>query len=77
MSQDPQKEALLELVHYKMPFGKYEGRFLTELPESYLVWFRQQGFPSGKLGDLLKATMEIKENGLEEMIRRLRKEFPK
>jgi uncharacterized protein (DUF3820 family) len=42
-----------------------------------LVWFRQKGFPTGKLGALLSATMEIKENGLEDMIRRIRKEFPK
>ncbi len=77
MSRDPQKEALLELAHYRMPFGKYQDRYLTELPEYYLVWFRQKGFPSGKLGTLLAATMEIKENGLEDMIRRIRKEFPK
>ena len=77
MHQDPQKEALLELAHYRMPFGKYQDRYLTELPEYYLVWFRQKGFPAGKLGALLAATMEIKENGLEDMIRRIRKEFPK
>ena len=64
MPQDPQKEALLELAHYRMPFGKYQDRYLTELPEYYLVWFRQKGFPAGKLGTLLAATMEIKENGL-------------
>ena len=77
MPQDPQKEALLELAHYRMPFGKYQDRYITELPEYYLVWFRQKGFPAGKLGTLLAATMEIKENGLEDMIRRIRKEFPK
>jgi uncharacterized protein len=77
MSRDLQKEALLELAHYRMPFGKYQDRYLTELPEYYLVWFRQKGFPKGKLGALLSASMEIKENGLEDMIRRIRKEFPK
>tara|TARA_B110000977_G_C11090408_1_gene496622 strand:+ start:7291 stop:7524 length:234 start_codon:yes stop_codon:yes gene_type:complete len=77
MPQDLQKEALLELAHYIMPFGKYQGHYLTELPEYYLVWFRRKGFPKGKLGALLAATMEIKENGLEDMIRRIRKEFPK
>jgi len=77
MSRDLQKEALLELAHYRMPFGKHQDRYLTELPEYYLVWFRQKGFPKGKLGELLAATMEIKENGLEDMIRRIRKEFPK
>jgi len=50
--------------------------YITELPEGYMVWFRQQGFPDGKLGDMLKSTMEIKENGLEEIIRKIRREFP-
>ena len=76
MSKDPQKEALIGLAHYRMPFGKYKGKYLTELPESYMVWFRQQGFPSGKLGEMLQSAMEIKENGLEDLIRNIRREFP-
>ncbi|MFT4790926.1 MAG: hypothetical protein ACI9KR_000537 [Arcticibacterium sp.] len=76
MSDDPQKQALIALAHFKMPFGKYKGWYVTELPEGYMVWFRQQGFPNGKLGDMLKSTMEIKENGLEEIIRKIRREFP-
>jgi uncharacterized protein (DUF3820 family) len=56
---------LLELVEYRMPFGKYQGRRLVDLPEPYVVWFAQQGFPQGKLGELLSIVYEIKVNGLE------------
>lgn len=56
---------LLELAEYRMPFGKYQGRRLVDLPEPYVVWFAQQGFPGGKLGELLSIVYEIKVNGLE------------
>jgi len=65
------------LVNYKMPFGKYKDRYLVDLPIAYLVWFKQKGFPTGKLGAYLETTLDIKSNGLEPMIRKLRKEFPK
>ena len=58
-------EGLKELVNQKMPFGKYNGRQLIDLPEPYLVWFSQQGFPSGKLGRQLETVHTIKVNGLE------------
>ena len=54
-----------------MPFGKYEGHFLVDLPEPYLVWFRQKGFPKGAMGQLLEEILEIKINGLEHLIRPL------
>lgn len=76
MEISPDKQKLVELVHYRMPFGKFKGRYLVDLPEPYLVWFRKQGFPEGKLGVLLKSMMEIKENGLEPLIRKIQKEFP-
>jgi len=57
--------ALLELADVRMPFGKYAGRRLIDLPEPYVVWFAQQGFPTGKLGEMLRAVYEIKVNGLE------------
>lgn len=56
---------LLELATYRMPFGKYSGRLLIDLPEPYVVWFSRQGFPQGKLGRLLQTVYEIKVNGLE------------
>lgn len=71
------REKLIELAHYRMPFGRFKGRYLVELPESYLIWFQRTGFPQGKLGDLLKAMLEIKINGLEGLIRKIQKDFPK
>jgi uncharacterized protein (DUF3820 family) len=64
---------LTELVNTRMPFGKYAGRLLCDLPEPYLVWFRQKGFPAGKLGEQLSAIYEIKANGLEYLLKPLRK----
>lgn len=55
---------LADLANMKMPFGKYQGYRLCHLPESYLVWFKQKGFPAGRLGKLLESLYEIKLNGL-------------
>jgi uncharacterized protein len=63
---------LKELVTMKMPFGKYKDRILCDLPEPYLLWFHQKGFPSGKLGVLLSTLYEIKLNGLEYLLKPLR-----
>ncbi len=71
------REALIQLAHTKMPFGKYQGRFLVDLPEPYLVWYNQKGFPKGKLGDQLHLMYELKLNGLEGMIRNIKKNFSK
>jgi uncharacterized protein (DUF3820 family) len=65
-------KALLELAEMRMPFGKYEGTRLIDLPEPYVVWFAQQGFPEGKLGRMLGAVYEIKVNGLEYLFAPLR-----
>lgn len=59
---------LLELAAARMPFGKYQGRRLLHLPEAYLVWFTREGLPSGRLGQLLALTLEIKTNGLESLV---------
>jgi len=59
---------LVELANTKMYYGKYQGRYLIHLPEAYLVWYRQKGFPSGKLGRQLALVLEIKVNGLEHLI---------
>ncbi len=76
MNVTPDKEKLIELAHYRMPFGKFKGRYLVDLPEPYLVWFNQKGFPDGKLGLLLRSMFEIKVNGLEGLIYRIQKEYP-
>jgi len=69
----PDPEFMLELAEARMPFGKYKGRLLIDLPEPYVVWFRQQGFPAGKLGKQLETIYIIKANGLEHLFDRLRK----
>ena len=58
-------QQLMELARMRMPFGKYAGRLLIDLPEPYVVWFSQNGFPRGKLGEMLSIVYEIKTNGLE------------
>jgi uncharacterized protein (DUF3820 family) len=64
---------LTELANARMPFGKYKDRFLIDLPDTYLVWFSRQGFPEGKLGRMLASVLEIKVNGLESLVRPLRR----
>ncbi len=66
-------QLLKELVTMEMPFGKYKGFILCDLPEYYLVWFHQEGFPDGKLGILLSTLYEIKLNGLEYLLEPLKK----
>jgi len=61
----PKKEYLLKFANAKMPFGKYAGRLLIDLPEPYVVWFRQKGFPKGELGEMFSLLYEIKVNGLD------------
>jgi len=65
-------ELLKKLVDYRMPYGKYQGRFLLDLPEPYVVWFYQKGLPKGELGQLLGLLYEIKLNGLESILTPLR-----
>lgn len=64
----PNPELLLDLVKMQMPFGKYKGTILCNLPVSYLEWFQREGFPKGKLGMLLATMYEIKTNGLEKLL---------
>ena len=66
-------QILKDLVTMQMPFGKYKGRVICDLPESYLVWFHQEGFPPGKLGEMIATLYEIKLNGLEYLLKPLRK----
>jgi len=67
------KEDLILLANQHMPFGKYEGKVIIDLPEEYLLWFSNKGFPNGKLGQLLALALEIKINGLENIIEPLKK----
>lgn len=61
-------EILIQLVRMPMPFGKYKGRLLCDLPVAYLEWFNRKGFPKGKLGMLLQTMYEIKLNGLDSLL---------
>lgn len=67
-----EKQDLLKLANMPMPFGKYQGRVLIDLPEPYLLWFAQKGFPEGQLGQLLQLALEIKVNGLEYVLQPLK-----
>ena len=75
MNVGPDKEFLLDLAKAKMPFGKYKDRYLVNIPEAYYTWFKQKGFPPGKLGMQLQAMHEIKINGLEDIIRKIQNNF--
>ena len=65
-------QMLTQLVTMQMPFGKYKGRLLCDLPESYLVWFHSKGLPPGKLGELIGTMYEIRLNGLEYLLKPIR-----
>ena len=67
----PDPDYLLKLAQTKMPFGKYAGVRLVDLPEPYVVWFAQKGFPKGELGKMLQDIYEIKANGLEYLFKPL------
>ena len=67
---------LIKLAHTKMPFGKYKGRYLIDLPEHYIVWYKTKGFPEGKLGAMMSEVYELKLNGLEHLIRTIQKKYP-
>ena len=64
-------EELIKIINQEMPFGRFKGRKLIDLPEPYVVWFKNEGFPQGKLGERMAVMYEIKVNGLEPMLRPL------
>jgi uncharacterized protein (DUF3820 family) len=68
LNPQEQHQELVKLANMRMPFGKYQGHLLIQLPEHYLVWYRQKGFPAGKLGEQLQLIHEIKLNVLEGLI---------
>lgn len=59
------RQDILKIAGYRMPYGKYAGRLLIELPEPYVIWLYNKGLPSGELGRMLGLLYEIKTNGLE------------
>lgn len=63
---------LKKIANMKMPFGKYSGRVLLDLPEPYVCWFQKKGFPKGELGELFHTLYEVKLNGLESLLNPLR-----
>ncbi len=65
-------EFLKDLVNTPMPYGKYQGWMIADVPEHYLMWLSRQGFPKGKLGQLLALAYEIRLNGLEYLIKPLK-----
>ena len=69
----PDGNMLREIVTMQMPFGKYRGTVLKRLPVSYLEWFARKGFPKNKLGNLLQCLLEIKMNGLEDLLHEIEK----
>ncbi|CAM3837035.1 MULTISPECIES: DUF3820 family protein [Flavobacterium] len=71
------QEQLVKLAHAKMPFGKYKDKYLIDLPEFYVVWYSNKGFPKGQLGEQLQLVYELKLNGLEDLVRNIRRNFPK
>ncbi|QNF35689.1 DUF3820 family protein [Adhaeribacter swui] len=71
----PNSDILLDLVRQKMPFGKYKGTLLCDLPISYLEWFHKEGFPTGKLGMQLSTIYEIKVNGLTYLLEPIKKQL--
>ena len=74
MSSDgAEQNVLITITSMRMPFGKYKGRILCELPVEYLEWFARKGFPPGKIGMLLSTVYEVKLNGLEYLLVPLKK----
>ncbi|MFH4398984.1 DUF3820 family protein [Vibrio diabolicus] len=68
-----EKENLIKLARTQMPFGKYVGRVLIDLPEEYLLWLDKKGWPSGELGDLLKLCLALKIEGLDNVVKPLKR----
>ena len=68
------KQQLVEIANTAMPFGKYKGRMLIDVPEEYLLWFaRKNEFPAGKLGELMQLTLASKIEGLQGLVKPLKR----
>lgn len=73
IASEPDFDQLVEIARKGMPFGRYRGTLLIDLPEPYVVWFRNRGYPRGRLGELMATLYEIKANGLESLLAPLRR----
>lgn len=63
---------LIRIARETMPFGKYQGKLIIDVPEEYLIWLKNKGWPEGKLGEWLELALEVKVNGLESLVEPLR-----
>jgi uncharacterized protein (DUF3820 family) len=70
-------EHLQLLLTRVMPYGKYKGRVIADLPGHYLNWFAREGFPAGEIGQLLQLMQELDHNGLSSLLDPLRKNLKK
>ena len=66
------KYLLLKLLRTPVPFGKYQGKMIIDLPEAYLLWFQRKGFPEGEIGNLLQLALEIEVSGSRELVKSLK-----
>lgn len=66
------QQFLLDTANTKMPFGKYKGTYLVDIPEYYIVWYKNKGFPKGKLGEMMGLVYELKLNGLETILQKIK-----
>lgn len=66
------KSLLLKLLNTPMPFGKYQGRMIIDLPEAYLLWFQREGYPRGEIGKLLQLALEIEVSGSKSLVKSLK-----
>ncbi|TWR31733.1 DUF3820 family protein [Mucilaginibacter pallidiroseus] len=73
----PDPTVLIDMVNTRMPFGKYQGTLICDIPVSYLEWMHSKGFPPGKLGMLLASVFEMKTNGLDKLLRAIKEKHGK
>lgn len=75
LNENQSKQFLIKLAKTKMPYGKYKGKYMIDLPEHYIVWYRNKGFPKGQIGEMLATVYELKLNGLEDLVRNIQKQL--
>ena len=72
-SMDLNEEHLIKLARTPMPFGKYQGYMIIDLPEEYLLWFQKKEWPRGELGTLMQLALSLKVEGLDRLVKPLKK----